>query len=220
MIKPKKGKITGAVFEILRRIDKEFSPHLTDVHRSLSCKECHKSQIDGSFCLDKGIKLTSTERPCTRNRRHRPPERIVQLLEKSGGKKPFNLDILMAQEKSMLGLEPFRSSQIKKDMEEGVLEPGHQIWIYHDSETHPWNAVARMNKYAHVVIYTGLREAVKGKETTEIHEVVHVSKSSIVKGLMKAKIRREEVLRVTKSTDGEPVIQPARAESARAVTGT
>ena len=64
-----------------------------------------------------------------------------------------------------------------------------------------------MNKYAHVVKYTGLREAVKGKETTEIHEVVHVSKSSIVKGLMKAKIRRQEVLRVTKSTDGEPVIR-------------
>ena len=37
-LKPKKGKITGAVFEIFRRIDKEFSPYLTDVHRSLSCK--------------------------------------------------------------------------------------------------------------------------------------------------------------------------------------
>ena len=206
MIKPKKGEITSAVFEIFRRIDKEFSPYLTDVHRSLSCKECQKSQTDGSFCLDKGIELTSTERPCTHNRRHDPPERIVQLLEKSGGKKPFSLDTLMAQKKSALGLEPFGSSQIKKDMEEGVLEPGHQIWIYHDSETDPWNPVARMNKYAHVVIYTGMQEVVNGKETTEIHEVVHVSKSSVVKGLMKGKIRREEVMRVTKSTDGEPVI--------------
>ena len=71
----------------------------------------------------------------------------------------------------MLGLEPFRSSQMKKDMEEWVLEPAHQIWVYHDSETDPWNAVARMNKYAHVVKYTGLREAVKGKETTEIHKL-------------------------------------------------
>ena len=206
-LKPKKGEISSAVFEIFRRIDKEFSSFLTDVQRSLSCKECEKGQFDGSFFLDKGIELTSTERPCTRNRRHDPPERIVQLLEKSGGKKPFNLDTLMAQEKSMLGLEPFGNSQIKKDMEVGVLEPGHQIWIYHDSQTDPCNLVARMNKYAHVVIYTGLQEAVNGNETTEIHEVVHVSKSSIAKGVMKATIRRQEVLRVTKSTDGEAVIR-------------
>ena len=47
-----------------------------------------------------------------------------------------------------------------------------------------------------------------GKESTELHEVVHVCKSSIAKGLMKAKIRPHEVLRVTKSTtDGEPVIR-------------
>ena len=46
-----------------------------------------------------------------------------------------------------------------------------------------------------------------GKERTETHEVVHVSQSSIAKGLMKAMIRRQEVLRVTKSTDMEPVIR-------------
>ena len=88
MIKPKKGKITGAVFEIFRRIDKEFSPHLTDVHKSLSCKECHKSQIDGSFCLDKGIELTSTKRPCTRDRRHHPPRGLFNFLRNLEGKSP------------------------------------------------------------------------------------------------------------------------------------
>ena len=81
----------------------------------------------------------------------------------------------------VIPVELFRNSQIKKDMEVGVLEPGHQIWIYHDSQTDPCNLVARMNKYAHVVIYTGLQEAVNGNETAEIHEVVHVSKSSIAK---------------------------------------
>ena len=206
-LKPKKGKITGAVFEIFRRIDKEFSPYLTDVHRSLSCKVCQRSKTDGTFCLDKGIELTSTERPCTRNRRHDPPERIVQLLETSGGKKPFNLDTLMGQEKSTLGLEPFKSSQIKEAMEEGVLEPGHQIWVYHDIQTDPWNLVARMNKYAHVAIYAGLRKVEGMEEATEIHEIVHVSKSSVAKGLMKAKIRREEVLRVIKSPDKEAIVR-------------
>ena len=56
-LKPKKGTVTSAVFEIFRRIDKEFSPFLKDVHRSLSCKECLQSQTDGSFCLEKGIEL-------------------------------------------------------------------------------------------------------------------------------------------------------------------
>ena len=206
-LKPKKGELTNAVFEIFRRIDKEFSPHLTDVHRSLFCKECQRSQIDGSFCLDKGIELTSTERPCTRNRCHGPPERIVELIEKSGGKKPFNLDTLMAREKATLELEPFKSSQIKKEMEEGDLEPGHQIWIYHDSQTDCWNPVARMNKYAHVVIYIGATTEESGEETTKVHEVVHVSKSSIFKGIMKAQIKRQEVLRVTRSAKKEPLIR-------------
>ena len=205
-LKPKKGTVTSAVFEIFRRIDKEFSPFLKDVHRSLSCKECQQSQTDGSFCLEKGIELTSTKRPCTR-RRHNPPKRIVELLENSGGKQLFSLETLMAQKKSVLGLEPFKSSQIKKDMEEGILEPGHQIWIYHDSETDPWNPVARMNKYAHVVVYAGFQEEISGDQKTEIHEVVHVSKSSILKGIMKATIKRQEVLRVITAPDKEPVVK-------------
>ena len=113
----------------------------------------------------------------------------------------------MAQKKSVLGLEPFKSSQIKKDMEEGILEPGHQIWIYHDSETDPWNPVARMNKYAHVVVYAGFQEEVTGDQKTEVHEVVHVSKSSIFKGIMKATIKRQEVLRVITVPEKERVVK-------------
>ena len=125
----------------------------------------------------------------------------MEILENSGGKQLFSLETLMAQKKSVLGLEPFKSSQIKKDMEEGILEPGHQIWIYHDSETDPWNPIARMNKYAHVVVYAGFQEEITGDQKTEIHEIVHVSKSSIFKGIMKATIKRQEVLRVITAPD-------------------
>ena len=196
-IKPLKGKATCAIFNIFKKVDKEFSPFLCEVQRSLSCKECQKNQNDGFFFLDQGIHLTSTTRRCTPNIQHEPREKIIKLLEKSRDKDLINLKTLMAQDKSLLGLEPFESSQIKKDMEGGNLDAGHQIWIYHDSDTDPWNPVARLNKYAHVVIYIGVTEAmITSAGRTDIHEVVHVSASSISKA--KAKIRRQEVLRVTK----------------------
>ena len=50
-----------------------------------------------------------------------------------------------------------------------------------------------MSPYAHVVIYIGKRG--------DIHEVVHISTASLTRGLMKAKIRRQNVLEVIKPTD-------------------
>ena len=195
-LKPEKGKLTGAVFDIFQKLDKGFSPFLGVVQRSLSCKDCQQKQNDGFFFLDQGIELTSTSRRCEAKHQHKPREQIINLLKESKGKDLINLETLMAQDKSLLGLEPFESSQIKKDMEEGILDPGHQIWIYHDSDTDPWNPVAWLNKYAHAMIYIGVTEAIVGSAgRTDIHEIIHVSASG---GFGKAKIRRQEVLRVTK----------------------
>ena len=195
-LKPKSGKATGVIFDIFKKLDKEFSPVLSMVQRSLSCKECQQGQNGGFFYLNPGIELTSTSRRCEPQLQHEPKEQVINLLKESKGKDLINLETLMAQDKSLLGLEPFESSRIKRDMEEGLLDPGHQIWIYHDSDTDPWNPVARLNKYAHVMIYIGVTEAmVSSAGRTEIHEVVHVSAS---KGFGKAKIRRQEVLRMTK----------------------
>ena len=191
-LKPKAGKATGAIFNIFQKLDEEFSSVLSLVQRSLSCKECQENQNGGFFYLNQGIELTSTSRRCEPKLQHEPKEQVINLLK---GKDLISLETLMEQDKSLLGLEPFESSQIKKDMEEGNLDAGHQIWIYHDSDTDPWNPVARLNKYAHVMVYIGFTEEEGHGGRTEIHEVVHVSASG---GFGKAKIKRQEVLRVTK----------------------
>jgi len=57
--------------------------------------------------------------------------------------------------------------------------------------------VARVNPYAHCLIYIGHRK--EGKK--EIHEVVHTAMASIGSGVLKATIRREPVL-IVKSKPG------------------
>ena len=64
----------------------------------------------------------------------------------------------------------------------GHLSKGEQIWIHHDAESDPFNPVARMNPYAHVVVYVGPTE-VDGRK---VHEVVHVSKKAMLCGFIKA----------------------------------
>ena len=210
-LKPQSGQLTKATFEILRKLDEVFSPFVGDTQRSLSCKECQKNKKDGVFFMEEGLSLASSTRPCTWDLQHKPSQRIADLIETSQGDNLFDFNALMTREKSQLGLEPFKSSQMKRDMENGKLEPGHQIWIYHDSETDCWNPVARMNKYAHVVIYVGPKEypEVTDKSQTVVHKVVHVAKASVTKGLMKAHIKCQEVLRVTKFNQNhrDPVIK-------------
>ena len=105
---------------------------------------------------------------------------------------PFEMKNLLAVDKSSLNLEAFEDSQIKRDMLSGDLKRGEQIWIYHNSETNPCNPVACINPYAHVVIYVGNTD-------DDIHEVVHISAAKITRGLMKAKIRRQNIMEVMKS---------------------
>ena len=74
----------------------------------------------------------------------------------------------------------------------GHLSKGEQIWIHHDAESDPFNPVARMNPYAHVVVYVGPTE-VDGRK---VHEVVHVSKKAMLCGFVKASIVKEDVMSV------------------------
>ena len=97
----------------------------------------------------------------------------------------------MKRPKESLELEQFQTSHIKRNMLKGRLKVGEQIWIHHDAESDPFNPVARMNPYAHVVVYVGQRE-VGGQM---IHEVVHVLKKSM-SGFAKASVVREDVIKV------------------------
>ena len=76
----------------------------------------------------------------------------------------------------------------------GQLNIGEQIWIHHDPTSDPFNLVAQMKPYAHVVVYVGPTE-INGEV---IHEVVHVSKKKMLCGFAKASIVREDVMKVIK----------------------
>ena len=120
------------------------------------------------------------------------------MIKEAQQRKPFELETLLQRERSSLGLEKFGMSQIKDKMLEESLEAGEQIWVYHNSQTDPCNPVARVNPYAHVLIYIGA----KTEERTEIHEVVHMVMASLSKGPLKATIRRQTVLKVIKAKTG------------------
>ena len=116
--------------------------------------------------------------------------------------KPFTLASLLDElETGNLAsrLEVFSDSNIYQNMESGNLKKGQQIWIFHNGETDMFNCVARINPYAHCVVYVGPRIVTgKHKEIKKIHEVVHVTKSWKCCTLMKAEIRKEDVLDVIK----------------------
>ena len=147
----------------------------------------------------------SETQPCRPNLLHDPNNSIVEMIEEAQRRKPFELETLLQREKSSLGLEKFGRSKIKDKMLNGSLEAGEQIWVYHDRQTDPCNPVARVNPYAHCLIYIGA----KTEDTTEIHEVVHTDMASLAEGPLKATIRRQTVLKVigAKSTGSMPVIK-------------
>ena len=116
--------------------------------------------------------------------------------------KPFQLKNLIKQNKSELGLETFESSEIRRKMLAGTLAPGEQIWILRDRQSNPCNPVARVNEYAHVVIYIGSeRIETEAKNESELHNIVHVALAPITKGLMKAKICKQNIDDVIKPSD-------------------
>ena len=98
-------------------------------------------------------------------------------------------------------LDTFSDSDILQKMENGDLEPGQQIWIFHNRETdchwNRWNCIACINPYAHVVVFVGSKRAnSKQGDGKVVHEVVHVSKSWKCCTMMKAEIRREDIMKV------------------------
>ena len=103
-------------------------------------------------------------------------------------------------------LDTFSDSDILQKMENGDLETGQQIWIFHNRETdcrwNRWNCIACINPYAHVVVFVGSKHAKsKQGDGKVVHEVVHVSKSWKCCTMMKAKICREDITKVTSQED-------------------
>ena len=193
-IQPREGELTEEIFAIAEKMDTAFSAFLpVDVQRSISCKECLNAGIPGYFPVHSGFQLKTDNQICSEVE-HFFDKKLAALLKKK--EEPFEMKNLLQKlnvEKSSFDLMPFEDSTIKKDMLSGKLEAGEQIWIYHDSETNPWNLMARLNPYAHVVVFVG--------QTNGIHEVVHIGSAFLTKGLMKAKIRKQNVLDVIKPRD-------------------
>ena len=118
--------------------------------------------------------------------------------------KPFSLDSLL-DEIDTEELDTFSDSDILQKIENGDLEPGQQIWIFHNRETdchwNRWNCIACVNPYAHVVVFVGSKRAKsKQGDGKVVHEVVHVSKSWKCCTMMKAEICREDITKVKVKT--------------------
>ena len=73
------------------------------------------------------------------------------------------------------------------------LEVGHQIWIYRDRRTSPCNPVAVMMPYAHVAVFVGVEDGQK--------KVVHVTKASLMDGIMTATIKKDSINAVINPDD-------------------
>ena len=190
LLRPEQGGLRASVLEILSKVNDVVSESLGPVRRLLSCKLCQMLGEPGFFELKEDLQLLSEYEQCS-ELEHRPERKILQLKKDSANEKPFELTSLMKIPKANLELEQFQTSHIKRNMLKGRLKVGEQIWIHHDAESDPFNPVARMNPYAHVVVYVGQRE-VGGQM---IHEVVHVLKKSM-SGFAKASVVREDVMKV------------------------
>ena len=190
LIEPRNGDLTEDIFSIAEAVDNAFKPFLPKVQRSMSCKECRLLGIPGYFPASEGFQLEKVIQRCSEGE-HSFDAKLAKLMKKK--QEPFKLNNLLKVDKSQLDLKAFEDSAIKKDMLSGKLEAGEQIWIYHDGQTNPCNLIARFNCYAHVVIYLG--------QTNETHEVVHIASAPLTRGLMKAKIRKQNVMEVIKPRD-------------------
>ena len=191
-VQPRDGDLREDVLSILEKTDNAFSPHLGEkVQRSIACKKCQDNNVAGYFTVQAGIHLVSKENRCS-EQEHFLDQRIIELMTKK--QKPFEMKNLLDVEKSQLGAQPFGTSEIREDMLSGKLKRGEQIWILHDSSSSPCNPVARVNAYAHVVIYVG-------RTGGDVHEVVHITNAYWTRGLMKAKIKKQNVEEVIKAGD-------------------
>jgi len=181
-IKRNDGKITSGIIEILYELDKLITKVLPSASRKLICKECNVEDR-GYFLLNEAFE-PDIDKTCGNN--HTFNNDFKNLFEKM---EPFCLNQLMKRDKESLDLEEFQSSSLKRNILDGTMEKGTQIWIYHDKTTNPCNPLTRLNKYAHVVIYIG--------KTEGVHEVVHVSKDTFLRALrLKTTIVKQDIEKV------------------------
>ena len=189
-LQPEEDRLMKDMLKILSELNIIFASIIgdsEDVQRSWLCKKCWNKP--GLYELNENMRLRTTSSLCSLAE-HKLSKSTTKLLSDSSDKNIFRLKSLMESDKSTLGLQPFKTSQIRTKILQNKLERGEQIWIYHDGETDPSNPVARVNPYAHCVVYVGQR-MIEDKAT---HEVVHVAKD--FSGLMNASIRQEDVLKV------------------------
>jgi hypothetical protein len=168
-LKPANGNLDKVVFEILLKIDAIFSDEICiDMNKHLMCKTCLVKGRPGYFDLEANMQLETPTSRCSMD--HMLEKEFVEMMKDSFKMKPFKLESLMKMDEKSLKLEVFENSKIRTSMLQGKLPLGEQIWIRHTRDTDPNNPIARMNPYAHVVVYVGSRWL----EGREVHEVVHV----------------------------------------------
>ena len=193
-LEPEKGTHSKESFEIFKKLDALFSPDLQGVQRSLACKDCQSqtpTPKEGYFLIEEGIALSTENTRCSELAKHKVKPELVKMLNK-----PFVLQSLIDQVQPE-DLDMFCDSPIQEKLEKGDLEVGQQIWIFHSGQTDRWNCMARINPYAHVVVYVGSREETTSEgDKKKVHEVVHVSKSWKCCSASKAKICREDLQKV------------------------
>ena len=76
---------------------------------------------------------------------------------------------------------------------EADLKVGDQIWIYRDGRSNPCNPIAVMMPYAHVAVFVGVEDGQK--------KVVHVTKASLMDGIMTATIKKDSINAVINPDD-------------------
>ena len=92
---------------------------------------------EGDFLLKEGMEFKQPRNLCSNLKQsHRLSKEITTLIQRTNERKPFHLHSLMTQNKETLGLETFKDSKIKRQLENGSLKIGEQIWIYHDTGCH------------------------------------------------------------------------------------
>ena len=203
-LRPVKGQICEAMFEILSMLDAKFTLNLQGFQRCQFCRQCTAEGKYGYFPLKEGMQLQSTDGLCCPNQEHTMDESLVEIMQGAQEPEPFQLNSLMEMKLEDLGMEVFKKSAIKNKMLKGDLDTGEQIWIYHDAVINP-NLVARINPYSHVVVYVGARkdrngEPVLDRNRVQVHDVVHVAKSNW-RGIVVAGISKVDINSVIKPND-------------------
>ena len=110
MLKRVEGPVSEAIFEILRKLDAQFSLDLQSVHRCQFCRMCLLEGKYGYFLLKEGIRMKSANVRCSRLK-HSVDKSLYEIMEK-----PF---------RSEVSEEP----DIKTSMLEGKLYRGEQICL-------------------------------------------------------------------------------------------